>query len=71
MQIKVKVITKAKKTFIKEEVGRLKVYLPVAPEKGRANKALIKLLADYYQLPQKALTIISGEKSQHKIIALD
>lgn len=41
-----------------------------APEKGRANKAIIKLLSEYFKIPQQNIKIISGETSKTKIIEI-
>lgn len=37
-------------------------------EGGKANRALIKLLADYFRLPQSHVRIVSGMTSRNKII---
>jgi uncharacterized protein YggU (UPF0235/DUF167 family) len=37
------------------------------PIKGRANLAIIKMLADYYKIPKTDVTISSGFKSKNKI----
>lgn len=46
--------------------GMLKVEVRAAPEKGKANKAVIKLLAELLQIPERGLSIVSGEKSARK-----
>jgi hypothetical protein len=48
----------------------LKVRVTVAPEKGRANAALIKLLAREWRLPASALSIEAGAKERHKRLLL-
>ena len=47
-KIELKVIPNAKKDEIKKEGGLLKVYIKKPAIKGKANNALIKLLADYF-----------------------
>ena len=71
MQIKIRVITNAKITAIKPDGDTLKVYLPVIPEKGKANKALIKVLAEYYDVPKSAIAIIRGERSKNKTVRIE
>ncbi|MDP7428397.1 MAG: DUF167 domain-containing protein [Alphaproteobacteria bacterium] len=44
----------------------LKVRVTAAPEKGRANAALVKLLAREWRLPTSALSIEAGAKQRHK-----
>ena len=53
--------------------GALKVAVAAAPEKGKANRAVVKILAEALDLPSSAITITSGESSQDKVaeIALD
>ena len=52
------------------EGGVLKVKVQAPPEGGRANKALIGLLAGELGLPKNRVTIQSGETSRHKRIAV-
>lgn len=46
--------------------GCLKVAVTEAPEKGKANKAIIKVLAAALGLKKSQLTIIAGETSSRK-----
>lgn len=46
----------------------LKVRLTAAPEDGKANRALLKLLAKAWGVPASSLEILSGETSRHKRI---
>jgi uncharacterized protein len=39
-----------------------------APEKGKANEALIKLLASHFDVPKCAVNIIGGKTARTKII---
>lgn len=68
MKINVKVITGAKKQEIKKEDNGFKIYLKSKPKKGKANKELITLLADYFNIPKNSIKIIKGEFSRNKII---
>lgn len=68
--IDVKVISKASRNCVKEEEGRVKVYVTAAPEKGKANKAVIDLLAKHYGVNKSSITIIQGETSTHKKIVV-
>lgn len=58
------------KPEIYEEKLRLRVYVTVAPEDGKANDAVIKLLAKELHLPKSSLTIMQGLKSRNKIIRI-
>ena len=48
-----------------------KVRVTAPPEDGRANEAVLRLLADALSLPRKALTLVSGHTAQDKIVVLD
>ena len=49
-----------------EQDGMLKVSLTQSPEKGKANKALIALLAEKLSLRKSQLELIAGQTSQQK-----
>jgi uncharacterized protein len=49
----------------------LKVRVVVAPEAGRANKALIALLADVLGVARTAIRIAGGETARNKWIDVD
>jgi len=46
--------------------GRLKCYLKSAPEKGRANRELIKFIAKSLGYPQDDVEIVAGATSRGK-----
>ena len=56
--------------IVKDANGKewLKVRLTVVPEDGKANKALLKLLAKEWKVPQSSLEIVSGLTSKYKTI---
>lgn len=56
----------SKNRIIGEYGGRLKLAVTAAPEKGRANKAVIELLADTLHISESSIHIISGESSRDK-----
>lgn len=71
----VRVTPKAKSERIKQEIsedGRVyyKVYVTVAPEDGKANKAVIKLLSETFDISKSAFTIARGLTSRDKIIQI-
>ena len=57
-----------------EVVGRhgeaWKVRVAAAPEGGRANDAVVRLLADKLSLPREAVTLVSGHGARDKIVEL-
>jgi len=48
-----------------------KVRVTAAPEGGRANEAVVRLLADTLSLPQRDVAIVSGHGARDKIVALE
>lgn len=46
--------------------GRLKVSVTQAPEKGKANQAIVKLLARSLGLSRSQIELVSGETSPQK-----
>ena len=69
-KITVKVIPKAKKEKIVEENGVFKVYVNAPAVDGKANKALIEVLAQHFGVKKRDISILSGEKSRAKIIGI-
>jgi len=50
--------------------GCLKVTLAAPPVDGAANQALIELLAKLLQRPRRDVTIVRGESSRRKTLAI-
>jgi len=50
--------------------GVLRVKLQAPPEDGRANRALIALLAKHFGVPKRSITLLSGEKSREKRVRI-
>lgn len=48
---------------------KVKVHAPAL--EGRANDALLEFLAGELQLPRRAVTLVRGDKSRHKIVHID
>lgn len=72
MQKQVKVKPNAKKQAIEESVdGSLTVYLKSSPVDGKANKELIGLLADQFEVPKSQIRIKSGLSSRTKWVEID
>lgn len=50
--------------------GVLKIKLTAAPVDGKANEALIKLLANYFRIAKSQITIAAGATGRNKIIEI-
>jgi hypothetical protein len=48
----------------------LRVHVRQAPEKGKANEAVVKLIAKAWRLPKSAIEVVSGESDRNKTIAI-
>jgi len=70
--LKVKVVPNASRTELAGwlDDGCLKVKLQAPPEEGKANKALILLLAKTFGLARNQVNIVKGTKSRRKVIEL-
>jgi uncharacterized protein (TIGR00251 family) len=51
--------------------GRLRVRIGAPPERGRANKALVDLLAKALAVKKSAVTIVSGATSRRKRLEVE
>jgi uncharacterized protein (TIGR00251 family) len=67
-RIRLRVAPKAARARIMgEHGGALKLAVTEAPEKGKANAAVIELLATKLGIAKKYVTIVQGETSQDKV----
>jgi uncharacterized protein len=74
--LRVKVTTKAKTECVRIESladgsTLYRVYVATAPEDGKANKAVIKLLAGTLGIARSRLTILRGQKSRDKTFKIE
>ena len=68
MLIKVRVTPNAKKTEIIKEGEILKVRLKASAVDGKANSALIEILAGYFRVRKSGVRIVKGQKSRQKVV---
>ena len=71
MKIDVKVIPNAKKKLVKEENGLWKIYLTAPAVEGKANKALIEILADHFGIKRNQIQMTKGLQSRLKTININ
>jgi len=53
-----------------EETGQVKVCVTQHPEKGKANRAVLEVLADFLGVKASQVALVSGETSQKKQILI-
>lgn len=69
VKYRIKVIPRASRNeVIPLGAGELKVKLTAPPVDGKANEALIDLLATYFQVKPKAIRLLQGSSSRNKLI---
>jgi len=72
VQFKIKVLPRASKNEIGPTHGdALKVRLTAPPVDGAANEACLHFLAQWLGVSPKAVTIVTGQSSRHKLIRVD
>jgi uncharacterized protein (TIGR00251 family) len=71
MIIEVKVVPNARRVAVEKEEERYKVYVNAPAVDGKANKALIELLADYFKIKKSQVKIIRGEMNRIKIVSIN
>ena len=68
MKIRVRVAPNSKIEEVIKEGDMFLVRVKEPAKEGKANRAVIKLLADYFGVPQRQIAISSGFSSRNKII---
>lgn len=70
-RIRVNVIPRAKTRGIEPlPDGGLRVRVSEPAEDGRANAAVINALAEHFDVPKRAVTIVRGASSRQKLIEI-
>ncbi len=82
MKIQVKVKPNSKKATVervsqptldlglKKEIDVYKVSVKEPPVDGKANKAVLKALAEYFEVSQSQVGLVSGSTSKNKIFEI-
>jgi uncharacterized protein (TIGR00251 family) len=67
--VRVKPNAKQEKT---EKVGErdFSVWVKEKPQEGKANKAVIKVLSEYFEVPQSRIILLKGQSSKEKIFEI-
>ncbi len=68
MRIFVTAKTSARQTVVKKkDESHFEVSVRTPPLENRANKAIIKALADYFDIAPSRISLVRGEKSKQKV----
>lgn len=72
MRIYVKVIPRSSQNKIERlENGEYRVKLIAPPVDGRANQALVELLAEYFDVSKSKISIVGGKTFSKKMVDID
>lgn len=66
--VNVKVTPRAKRNAVTERDGRIVVHVTAPADDGKANNAVIQLLAEHWKLSKSQLSIVRGVTSRLKVI---
>jgi uncharacterized protein len=70
-RVRLRVSPGARKTELAGRHGEgWKVRVSAPPEGGRANEAVLELLAERVGLPRRALSIVSGHRARDKVVEM-
>lgn len=72
VRLEVRAKPRAKKSrVVSVAVGRVEVALAAPPVDGAANEELIRFLSDVLGVPTRMLTLLRGEASRTKLVAIE
>lgn len=69
-RLAVRVTPNAKADAIVIDEGQVKVRVTVVPEDGKANKAVIALMAKALGVSKSSISIVRGETSREKLLQI-
>jgi len=71
MLIKIKVFPNSKKEeVIKKSEDSFEVKIKEKPEKGRANREVVRVLSSYFKISESKIRLIKGFKKRNKIFEI-
>ncbi len=70
MKIQVKVTPNSKAEEVRQEGDRFLVRVKEPPKEGKANRAVIRLLAEHFKVQQHSVRIVSGLGNKNKVIEI-
>jgi uncharacterized protein (TIGR00251 family) len=70
--LRVRVVPNAKRSQIAGLHGEaIKIKIQAPARDGKANAALLNFIAERLGLPSRQVTLVAGDKSRDKIVAID
>ena len=72
MQVNVRVYPKSSRNFVSWSKHQgLKIWVTAAPVSGKANDAVVKLLAARLGISRSSVRILSGRRTRNKVVHLE
>lgn len=70
--LEIKVQTRSAENSMEQlKTGEYKVRVRASPVKGEANKAVIKVIADFFNIPRSSVKILRGYKTSRKLVLIE
>lgn len=71
MRVTVRVTPRSRQRRLEQAAdGTWRAMIPEPPEDGRANEAVIELLAKHFDVPKRSLRIVRGQTSRQKVVEI-
>lgn len=70
MKIRVRVRPNSRTEEVSQDGDSLVIRVKEPPKEGKANRAVIKLLAEHFGVPQTRVSIVGGLRSKDKVIEI-
>jgi uncharacterized protein (TIGR00251 family) len=70
MKIKVRVMPNSGREGVEKQGEEYIVRVKAPPQEGKANEAVLKLIASHLKVPRSSVKIVSGLTGRHKIIEI-
>ena len=71
MELDIRVQSRASRNALEIDGERITVRVTAVPESGKANDAVVALLAKRLGVPKRSVQIVRGHKSRDKRISID
>ena len=55
----------------RDATGKLKVYVTAPPEDGRANEAVVEILAKHFGVKRRQVEILAGQTNRNKVVRVN
>ena len=71
MELDIRVQSRASRNAVEVDGERITVRVTAAPEGGKANDAVVALLAKRLRVPKRSIRIVRGQRSRNKRISIE